>query len=74
MKRFFVVISTYLIVLLVCVCFFALIGNLFGFSTGANIGVGIWILFCFCTLLVPDELSERAIEKVLGFLEGGTNE
>lgn len=41
--------------------------NLFFFGLdGAMLGVGLWILFCFCYLLVTDEAKERFWDSITG--------
>ncbi|MBR5471197.1 MAG: hypothetical protein IKU81_03640 [Oscillibacter sp.] len=63
MRNACVLTSFYAAVLLACVAVMSVLGRIFSMANGPMVGVGIWFIFCFGSLCVPDEVWNRWLLK-----------
>lgn len=64
MRNALVLLTFYAAVLLACVAGMGVLGRIFSMPNGPMVGVGVWFIFCFGSLCVPDEVwNERLLKK-----------
>jgi len=64
MRNACVLITFYAAVLLACVAVMSVLGRIFSMTNGPMVGMGVWFIFCFGSLCVPDEVwNERLLKK-----------